>query len=266
MLNFEGMETIDSTIYRINSNLTIKNVIKFGKSSYENNLRKDALYSKNIRTQKYVDVSVSENVYLETSDFLVFQYTCKDENNKFNSEEVYISYPHIYRLKNKFKTVYEKFKKDISNSKKKDFDNSKLIFLKTDDNHLCLTPRYEEYKVDINELINERCIVLLFDIMEKETTNGIKDERAVRLIINKPEYYVLLNFNQFESLVMFLDEFNLLNSSQNLINFSYMTRITSALNMFPKKTNSVNVNGLVNQRITFIKEPEEIKEEENRNE
>lgn len=92
---FEKLEKIENIIFSYKE-LTIKVVVSTGiKSSKGNKL--SPLYAKQYKSQKYVDRDELETLTINPSKYLVLSYSGKGADRGF--EEVFISYPHLSKIK-----------------------------------------------------------------------------------------------------------------------------------------------------------------------
>ena len=219
MFNFGNLEKIESVILRPCKNLIIKNVVQFGSSSIRDKKRYDAVRSYSYQTNKYSDHNYVGSLYLETSDFLVFQYTNYDKGKKIN-EEVFISYPQFKKLKNHFNEFYK-------------IAMDQDVYIQSEkDNSIFINDEFMNYENKITNMVNGKSMSLIFDTIDHKTVDdSIECEPAVSLFISEEEYIVTMSFDVFEMLLDFLNSFNLLTSSQQLINFAYMTEIANAFNL-----------------------------------
>lgn len=244
-MNFGSLEKIETVILRPSSNFRIKNVVTFG-SRNEIGGRKDAFYENSYKSNKYNNLDYVSSNTLETQDYLVFEYNEYDaETKKRKKEEIFISYPHIYELKNLIESVYTEYLEG-------------QVFKTNDEGILYISNEYEDYFEKI-KLINNKNIGLLFDVLENydENLQTVSYEEGITFVFNDEDYRTTISMDSFYYIYRFVNEFNLLQSSQNLILLSFMNEIANGLNL-TNKTVSESKSGKINGR--KIKSRKEIKE------
>lgn len=214
MMNFGNLESTESTIFKFRS-LKIKNKVVFAQTNSKNQ-RKDALYTNAYKSRKYSNLDIVGSLKIETSDYLIFEYYNKETNKR---TEIYASYPHIKRIKNSFNELY-----NIIEEKR-----DEIYIINEDDYKECyLNDEYENVQVEINHLVGNHSIILILDIYEGEDEAL---EPGVTLFFNGEEDYITLKLEEFEGLCYFLENFDLLSSSQNLYILSYMQEMAHSMKL-----------------------------------
>jgi len=194
------VERIVRTIFRPTKNFAVKHQVQFGNKNSDLT-RKSELYVSEYNSQKYSNISKLSSLYLESSDYLVFQY-----GNKDDGEEVFISYPHIFKvikmLKESLKWFYSDTYKDLFFIKKK-----KLRF----------NPEYSDMMISTTDLISNKILYMQPSII----VVGEESVEGALLFFNESDKFVEMTYEQIEGLYFFLKNFNLYECSQLLINFVY---------------------------------------------
>lgn len=242
-MNFGNMERVSSTILRPAHNLKIKNVVTFGTRNYGNGKREDAIKVKGYKSNKYSDVDYVSDLSIETNDYLVFEANAPDDFKK--RSEVFISYPHITNVKNSFTKMLSLAE---GKSKKKD-GTKKIVFKETKDGQPYITEEYQDFIIKIDGMINNKSMILMFDIIEKsDIDNSILYSRAISIFFNDEEIYATVDIENFSGIVSFLNDFNLLLSSQNLMVMSYQYQMARALDLSAKTSRGSGGKPVSNRR------------------
>ena len=216
-MNFGNLEKIEELILRPAKNFTIKNTVILGRRNSKNGFRIDCFKENAYKSNKYDNYKYLGNLYMESSDFLVF--SCKnDENNK--TTEIYSSYQHIQKIRNGFNTMVE----EIENA-----------FIEDEDGVIILKEEYENFIVEINNLVNGHSIKLVFDVNYDEDEVSRKYCRAVTIFFNEEVFYTTITDEDLQGITYFLNNFNLLSSSQHLKQMAYMQQLAYALDVENKE-------------------------------
>lgn len=244
-MDFGNLEFIEYPMISFGQNFSISTKIYFGKRNVRSGLRNDALYEYVYNSNKYNNFNSLGMIKITTDDYICF--TWKDKDKK---EEILISYPHFYKLRREFNCI------------KKEVDTSE-IFLLDEDNHYSILPEFEDTIYEIGPLVGGKMINVVYDVGGKIDVDGSEKEfPGVRIFLNTKTQSVLLNAeSSFMDLVDFLNDFNFVLSSQNLINFAYMNTLVHNLEIedMPRiNTSSVldqfNEGGkLLNERSISVK-------------
>ena len=238
MFNFGNTERIESIILRPAANFQIKNVVTLAKMS-KTGKRINSISNKVYTTKKYTNIDRVNSLNLETSDYLVFSYFNKAKNKKI---EIFSSYQHIKRIRKGFNNIYNIIE---------EHEDDLFIYDDEDYKECTLNPDFENYQSRINNLVNNNSIILIFDLIEGED-ESLKP--AVTIFLNSEEDYVTIKLEEFEGLCYFLDNFDLLSSSQNLYLFSYLNEISNSLELENKEyyntetINDSNYGGYINRK------------------
>lgn len=218
-MNFGNLEYIENPILRLSKSFMLKNVVKFGSRQYQTNKRVDSLKELSYASNKYDDRNYVGKLILETSNFLVFSYY----KSRQESLEIYTSYPHITNIKNVFNDI-----------EKTALDND--VFCDIGDDKLEIGMKYKDYSGSIKNLPNGNTITLYYSIMNDPDNSTsfkpIEIPAVTFLFMNSSvKLFETISFDTFQYLVDFINNFNLLLSSQNLTNFAYLNRIAKSLNL-----------------------------------
>jgi len=227
MLDFGNLEKVDSIILRPAKNFLIKNIVQFGSVDIRTKKRRDAIQPYSYKTSKYADLNYAGSLSIETSDFLVFEYSSIMKNTRV-IEDVYVSYPQMKRLKDGLNSFL-----DLANN-----EQEPVYIFDENDNKYYVTETYENYFHKIENMIGGKSLGLIFDTINNESDiDGSINEMSVTMYINKTDYPIFMSFDVFEMVVDFVNNFNLLTSSQQLMNFSYMYEIANIFN----RTNRLHI-------------------------
>jgi hypothetical protein len=257
-MNFGRTEKIESVILRPSANLEIKNVVTFGKRAYKKGNRMDAIYEYDYKSSKYSNFDILSTISLETSDFLVFSGKSLEEKNSKGfrkKEEIYCTYQHIEKIRKFFNTL----KKYMQNKHKNKDGKYDQVYIKKDD-ILYLNPNFEDFELTIKKLVNNKSMLAYFDIETLEDVSGnVTQKRVIRLILNNEDIIATITMDELNGIVYFIDNFNLLLSSQNLTMISYMKVMTNNLDIEDENYNVIrtkNYNGTISRpdRVQIYKE------------
>jgi hypothetical protein len=231
-VDFGTLEKIESVIFvPKGTTFMLKNVVKFGDfNKGKNRIRKNALYEKSYKSKLYSDVDNLGALSLTTKDYLVFSYldnSSKESIKKKLNVEVYISYPHIKKVKDALELAL----KMAQNKHKKNGEIEK-VFIKKNGTYY-INPDYEDYFIQIDHLINDASIIIMFDLIEEQTTDEdvVISKPAVNFLFNNEEANCSMDIETLDALVYFISNFNLLTSSQNLMMMAYMQQMSRSLEL-----------------------------------
>ena len=212
-MNFGNLEKIEELILRPAKNFSIKNTVVLGRRNSKNGNRIDCFKENCYKSNKYTNYNYVGSLYMESSDFLVF--SCKDdESNK--GIEIYSSYQHIMKIRNAFNTVVE------------DLDDAFDTF---DDGVIVLKPEYEDYVIKINNLVGGHSISIVFDVINNEDEISSKYTKGVTIFFNDENLYTTITDEDLYGITYFINNFDLLSSSQHLKQMAYMQQIAHALEL-----------------------------------
>jgi len=230
MIDFGKIENIEKTLYVVNKDLLLKNVVRVSKEGYNGN-RISSITAKEYSSKKYINADKLVNLNIDSNEYLVL--TCKGSNKVNNgqyeyypTENIFLSYPHIYNLLKGFQYIRNLIKKDKSKPV------SERIYSKIN-GELLINEKYDDYMYTIDGLINDKKIAIIFDVIAKEIVEDQPPEysKAVTIAFNSPEFKTTLSMDSFDSLLYFLKGFNLLQSSQALVQIAYMSALSDKLNI-----------------------------------
>ena len=211
----EKIEKIERVIFIPCKGLLIKHEVVFGQQNKKDQRRLDELSSRKYKTGKYSNVKTLISLKLESNDYLVLDYI----GNKDNRENIYISYPHIFKVKKFFRESLKWFYDD-------EYDE---LFVMNNENELIFNSDYRNEEIIINNLIGSKSL----SIMPAIVADG---EEGVILFFNSRNKSVIMNIDQLESVIDFLENFRLYEASQLLIN--YVTEIKGSSLDLSVETNS----------------------------
>jgi len=99
----------------------------------------------------------------------------------------------------------------------------------------------------------------MFDVKElhDENLGTTEYKECITFLFNNDQLYSSVDTDTFYYIYRFIDEFNLLQSSQNLINLSFMNEISRCLNLINEKAPNEAKGGRVIRKIKGRKEIEE---------
>lgn len=180
MLN--STEKIERTLYTIGNNFQLKNTLLINASNSEK--RKLApVYSKSYESAKYSNVSSLNTIGIRYSSFIVFSFMTNDDG-KFRSEEIYLSFPHLTYIKNFLLDCAETItQNDV-------FQNGKL------------NPNYSDLTMVSEELSSQKKIAIYPSIIERDevTLNG------VGIVINDDNNTIETDIATFLTLVEIIND------------------------------------------------------------
>jgi len=212
-MNFGNLEKIEELILRPSSKFSIKNTVILGRRNSNNGNRIDCLKEDCYKSSKYTNYHYVGNLYIESSDFLVF--SCKDdETNKIN--EIYSSYQHIEKIRKAFNNIL------------KNMDEAFTVY---GDGTIVLEPKYEKYIEKINGLIGNHTIQMVYDVDYDDEKVSNKYTKCVTIFFNEEKYYTTITEEELQGITYFINNFNLLSSSQHLKQMAYMHQIAHALEL-----------------------------------
>lgn len=233
-MDFGNLEKIESVLLRPCKNLSIKNVIVLGKRNFKDGRKIDSISSKTYNSNKYININKLQTINIETSDFLVFSYF----NYKTKEGvEIYFSYPHLYDLMESFKYIMD----TIRNEK---------VFIKDKNGNVFLNEEYEQHVIEIDELVGNKSIKIIFDVYEDEDINEeIKTQEAITIFFNSSEMYSTIRLKELKGLIYFLEKFNLLLSSQNLLLIAFnLNKVNLQENEYDNKTSFTEIKSIKKEK------------------
>jgi hypothetical protein len=195
------IERITRTVFNPCKGLVIKHQVSFG-SKDASQKRKSELYTYSYKSQAYSDITELTSLNLNTSDFVFLERLNKDR--EVENEKIYISYPHLFKIKRALKDAIKWFYDDK-------YENLFLI----KNNELIYNSDFSDERIEIYGLIGNKGIILEPDVVEIET----QQYEGITMYINSEADYVHMTIDQVEALYDFFMTFNLYNASQLLINY-----------------------------------------------
>ena len=205
---FDNLERIEKSLYTPCRGFTIKNVVILGKKGRDNK-KLSAIHKYSYATNKYSTHARVNVVKLEISEFIVFEYNDGDKNNR---EEIYISYPHLERVIDGFKAMAVALR------------NNDLFIEDEESGELFLNADYSDFSIKISNLTNGKSILLVPNVIEDENYGEMA---GVTIYLGSPRKIVDSNYEVFDTIVYFLNNFNLNLHSQLLVNFAALEEIAS---------------------------------------
>lgn len=194
-----ALEKITKTIYRPCRGLSIKHVINLG-SKAKNGNRKSDTWASNYKSNKYNNASDLTSLFLDTQDYMVFSIS--------NDVEVYVSYPHLYRVKKAFKKALKWFSASVE------------IFTEVDDD-LIVHTKYKKLNASALGLVGNRNIVIRPSVVD----DGDYVYEGVAITLHEPDNVIYMTVDELEAFWDFLSTFNLYMSSQMMLNFAKLYEI-----------------------------------------
>ena len=210
-------EKITRTVFQVCKGLKIKHQVVFG-SKKDDETRRGELNKYEYNSSKYTDVTRLVSYNLETSDYLIF------ECNTYGREklQIFVSYPHFYRVKRAFKEAVKWFNDD---------KYSDLFIYRG--NTPIFNSDFKNIEAVAYNLVSNSAIRIT------PTTIEIESEiyEGVTVCFNSELDFVTMTIDQLEAVSDFLDSFRLYEASQLLINYITSIEAPSAQTMqLDKKT------------------------------
>jgi hypothetical protein len=215
-MNFGNLEKIEETILQPARSFSIKNVVILGKRNSRTGNRIDCLRLNTYKSNKYQDYNYVASLHIESSDFLVFAY--KDYETKKTSE-VYTSYQHIQDIRKGFNQMLN------------GFDDAFKFHNDGCDGTYTITNYGENFDLALNGLINNHSIHMIYDIDYDEERVSKKCQRGITIFFNGEENCVTITEENLKSITYFLDNFNLLSSSQHLKQMAFMYQMCNSMGL-----------------------------------
>jgi len=212
-MDFGNLEKIEELILRPSSKFSIKNTVVLGRRDTRNGNRIDCFKERCYKSDKYTNHQYVGSLYMESSDFLVF--SCKDDNSN-NVNEIYSSYQHMEKIRKAFNNILSKM------------DDAFTVY---GDGTIVLNPEYESYIEKINGLIGNHSIQMIFDVNHDEEKVSNQYQKCVTIFFNEEKYYTTVTEDELHGITYFINNFNLLSSSQHLKQMAYLHQIASALGL-----------------------------------
>lgn len=192
---FKTIEKVESTIFSW-GNLKFNTTVINGSKDLKEN-RKDAFYYRTYDSQKYNNENTLDNLSINYNKFLVVSYKAYNENNEFESVEIYLSFQHIESLKNTIIEAYEQ----LSEYASKIYGDNKI------------NPKFEELIWQLDHLSQDRSIGIYPDKIED--SNGVLQNGVVIVLLdNDLQVQQPMNFNVFEGLVNVIKDYDLLTDAR----------------------------------------------------
>jgi len=94
-------------------NFKVKSVVVLSEKG-KNDERQELIYQKTYRSKKYTDTNDGRSLYLSTKDFVSFSnFTYNEDTKEFIKDEIYLTYPSLFELKEYLKIFYEELKSEL---------------------------------------------------------------------------------------------------------------------------------------------------------
>lgn len=236
--DFGNLEKIEEKLLSITPSFSLHNVVTLGKRD-KLGCKKNFIQERNYNSNKYTDFSFLSSLTIDRNDFIVFRYNSYDKDSGSKKEDIFMSYFHLKKIREILETLLEKF------------DDAFI------DKTFSINPEYEDFSIDI-ECINGKHILFFYEWLEivEENVDYPVMQKSVGILFNNEEYQEYITEENLEELLYFIENFNLLNSSQNLMITSYLSRIYKKLN-----NESINEGAKREQQKIVIKRKSENKKE-----
>lgn len=201
------VDKFNKIVFRPCKGLVIKHQVVFGDKDIRSQKRKSELFQYEYATDKYSDVTEVSNITLDTSDFIVFERT--SGNREVDSEQVYVSYPHLFKVRSGLKKAMRWFYDD-------EYEN---IYIHSD-NDIVFNSDFAKERVEMYGLVKNKTIVLRPTVVE------IEDQlyEGVTMHLNSMDVYVEMTLDQLESIYDFFQYFDLYLSS--IMVADYVSRLS----------------------------------------
>lgn len=175
-------------------NLSVKNVVILGSKGRDNG-KLDFINNRTYNSQKYSTHSQLETMTIRTNDYLTFSYQAYIDN-KFVSEEVFISYPHMESVKQYLLNTINQLTSIDGLYGERDVNSA-----------------YKELIFTSPYLAGGKLISIVPHKIQKDQNfiNG------VIMFINKEEFWLELDLNNLITIYEILNSFNLLMASDALL-------------------------------------------------
>lgn len=196
------VERITRTIFTPARNLLIKHQVVFGKKDRDTQQRKGELMKYDFKSEKYSNASTLSSLFLETSDFIFLEKISYDK--EIENEKIYISYPHLFKVKRGLKDALRWFYDD-------EYEN---LFIHKNGNIL-FNSDYETERILISGLIGQKSLTLIPDVIVIDEV----EYEGLLVYFNTDDDLVRMTIDQLEAMYDFFITFNLYQSSQLLINY-----------------------------------------------
>ena len=196
------VERISKVIFYPCKGMCLEHVVALASSN--NRKERQGIYNYyEYQTNKYSDTKVISQLSLNTNDYLVIKLNGYDKNKVDNT--IYLSYPHLNNFITGLKNVYKWFYDD---------KNYKDLFLIDDDtNKLVFNSSYNDLNIVIDNLIGGKAVKIIPSVIEI----GSDTYEGIIFYLNDLDVYVHMTIFELENFYRFLFNFDLYNSSLNLI-------------------------------------------------
>jgi len=189
------LEYIEKYIFTVTKNLQLKHQIKFGKSNLKQE-RIPPIKESTYKSNTYSNDVQLKNIKIDTSDYLVLEYT--DENTKERTN-IYFSYPHLFNLERILKTALEWFYSD----KYKDlyiYKDDEINFNNKYNNLYLLT----DISIGDKEIMIKPVVVYKNETYQEGILLNLNDDASVYLDIDELEsfYYVIKKFDLYTNSII----------------------------------------------------------------
>lgn len=192
------IDNIEKTIYFPTDGLVIKHIVRLGSVDSKDKSRKDDLNTTDYKTKKYSNCSNVSSVYLNSSDYLVFEYIGRDRV-KGERNAVFMSYPHLERVKRSLNQAFKWF----SSTRYED------LFLEGKGGVLKLNKKYKDEEIYIDSLGDNSWLILKPAVV----TIDEEEYQGLLLFISSQYKIVEMNFHQLLALIDFMEHFDLYQAS-----------------------------------------------------
>ena len=192
------IEKIEKSIYYPCSGLVLKHIVTLGKMGKKDKKRMSDINIYSYKTNKYTDRSKVYGISIDSNDYLVFEYIGRNKI-KTENNSVFISYPHYSMVQKTMNEATEWFDSNVHPN----------LFKINKTGNVYIGKSYRETELFIGGLSNNGW--LLFRPTLVETDDGIIE--GVEMNIGSDSKSVLLTGNEFLSMVTFINNFSLYQSS-----------------------------------------------------
>ena len=190
--NFNNSEKI---LFSIGNNFNLKVQSNFGTKGV-NDTKRDPIYIKGYRSNKFSDVEWLKSMTISTSDFLVFSYSSYDKEVGYDNADVFVSYPHmvllIAWLRDTLTDLYTNQKNYFTSSGLTDEGKEKLYRSEKfgGGKNLAIIPWKNSITIGDQEILEDGVAILI-------------DEN------NENEHWVTTTLDNFATMVELIENFNL---------------------------------------------------------
>lgn len=204
---FDNLEKLERVLLNPCSYFSLKNVVMLGQVNNKDKKRLNPVSFNSYKTKKYSNKEYVESISLKSSEFLVLSYN--NINEKIN-EDIFISYPHLYRIKDAFSIMLDAITSNRIS------DNDLELFIECD-GELYINSDCKEFHIKVGNLSNGKSIILMPDIINDYDGN---DVAGVRILMNSSDNDIAMDLDTFNYTANYILDFNLQSSSMMLMNLA----------------------------------------------